>query len=457
MNENTKRRQDDTIDLLEMLKYIFKYRKLILITTALGLIIGIVLSIASFMRGEMSKKYTIKTSIAVTSQTEDGLFTTNTLNPNSTDIHLAEDMVDSVIFVIRSDRTLEAAVDQLQLVGITSKDIYDNLSLSQYNKTQIIDISLYWRNAEEGIKILEAINEVCPTILRDILKIGDVRVVNDPKAKYLIGGSVKASTWILMSMMGMMAGMGIAVLMMFFRPTLLNPEDVQNKLGIKLLGEIPKEKHYIDSKGALQAGETSEMNSEVSDHYRSTAHILKKTLENQSGHIFFVTSTDSMEGKTGVAANLGKHFSELEKKVLLIDMDLKTPNLGGKFLQKTDYEHSLNAVYQGETTLDEAILPVNGFLHILPLIHEKDEMFLNNSMLQLIREKAKEYDYVIIDTTAIGETSSILRLNLIADGAVFVIRQDHSTMAKIQQTLTLLKKAEIPILGCVVNQCSKLR
>ena len=95
----------------DILYSIRKHTKMIVLFTVAGLIMGIVLSVISYMRGEMSKQYAITSSIAVTSQNKNGLFTAETNEPNSTDIHLAEDMVDSVIYVLKSDQTLNAAVE----------------------------------------------------------------------------------------------------------------------------------------------------------------------------------------------------------------------------------------------------------------------------------------------------------------------------------------------------------
>lgn len=455
MTNHNPQYSEDVIDLLDIAKYLVKYARLIAMTTAAGLIIGIIFSVASFMQGEMSKQYIIKTSIAVTSQTEDGLFTSHSTNPNSTDIHLAEDMVDSVIFVIRSDRTLEKAVDQLQLIGITAKDIYDNLKITQYNKTQIIELSLYWRNAEEGIRILQAINDVSPRVLMDILKIGDVRVVNDPTSKYLIGGSIKASSLAMTTVLGLFSGMGIAVLMMLFKPTLINVSDAETRLGLPILGEIPNDRHYPGN-NALITGETGPIAPQAHDSCISAAHVLAKTMDASDAKILYTTSANDLEGKTCVTAHLGLCLSEQEKKVLLIDMNFKAPKLGSMFVPRIEPEHSLNSVYHGDTSLEDAIVPINGFLHVLPLIQSEKDAIMSRAMLSLIKEQSAEYDYVLIDTSSVGGSADILNLNTIADGVLFVIKYDGAYLADIRDALQRLEKTRIPVLGCIVNRTTPL-
>ena len=162
---------------------------LIIVCSIVGLAIGIVLSIVSYMRGEMSKQYAIKTTIGFNSENANGIFTSQSADPNTNDIHLAEDMIDAVCYVLKSDKMLGEVVDRSGLLGGSTRDIYSNLVLTRYNETQIIDVTLYWRSAQEGVKILEVFNKAAPEVLIDTLKIGNVSVINAPTARYLIGGS----------------------------------------------------------------------------------------------------------------------------------------------------------------------------------------------------------------------------------------------------------------------------
>lgn len=451
---NKKVQNADVIDLMDCLHNIIKYRKMVLTTTIAGLIVGIILSVVSYMRGEMSKQYVIKTSIAVTSQVQDGKFSTNSSNPNSTDIHLAEDMVDAVIFVIRSDRTLNAAIERLELVGISAKDIYDNLSLTQYKSTQIIDISLYWRNAEEGIRILDAINAVSPQILIDVVKIGGVSVVNDPSSRYLIGGSVNASMWVLMAAAGMAVGMGISVLILFVSPTVFKRKTVCEDLNLQLLGEIPENMQSENGK-LLQLDHLEDnLGSDVADAYSETAYILQNLLRSKDKEhsVLFVTSAQEGEGKTSVTANLGLYLSELEKKVLLIDLNVSSPKLGSVFMKKVEYERSLNAVFRGEESIQNGVIPLNGYLSLLPAVLEDGENLMNSYMLDMIRELTPSYDFVLIDTASVGNHADILCLNRIADGAIFVTYYDHTTVKTVQSALERLRNAGVEVYGCILNR-----
>ncbi len=315
--------ENDNLRQIRMSDVLFAMRKrivLIAIAGAVGLVLGIVLGVVSYLRGEMSKQYLITTSIAVTSQSADGLFISNMQNPNSTDIHLAEDMVDAVIYVIRSDRTLNAAIEKLDLIGVSIKDIYSNLKVSQYNETQIVELNLYWRSAQEGISILTAINQVVAPILIDTLKIGGVSVINEPKSKYIIGGSLNTSAWVLMALVGVMMGVGLAVLEMLIRPTLLNTRDVERQLGLELLGEIPSRSSYFRKKrNLLFWADEEDSDPVVLDNFAAIAHMIQWQFRNARSTCLSVTSASQNEGKTTIISYLAVMLAGMGTRVLIAE------------------------------------------------------------------------------------------------------------------------------------------
>lgn len=456
-----RRRDSQTNKQLRISDFLFAVRKrlvMILVFSAVGLGMGIILSVASYMRGEMSKQYAISTAIAVTSQNQNGLFTAAKSNdPNSTDISLAEEMVDSVIYVMKSDKTLTAAVNRLNLLGITTKDIYDNLTLTQYKETQIIDITLYWRSAQEGVEILTAINEVAPGILIETLKIGNVSVINEPTARYLIGGNINATMWGYMAVLGFCLGVGFAALELLLRPTLLNAHDMEHTFAVEVLGEIPERKRYFNKKrNLLLENEDDETNADVLDNYVSLGHIIKNHLQTMEHTCIYVTSASQNEGKTTVTAYIAVQLAEIGMKVLLIDFDTRNPRLGGMFLNKVEYENSINALYRGETTREDAITSLTGKLDILPAVLERRPLPLDDALLEMVNQLKEHYDVILMDTAPVGQVADTMSLNQLADVALLVVRFDGASLESIRDALTRLDKSGMRIMGCVVNGVKEL-
>lgn len=430
---------------------------LIAVCAMVGLIVGIALSLVSYLRGEMSKQYAITTSLAVTSQDKNGLFTAQSNNPNSTDIYLAENMVDSVIYVLKSDQTLNAAIDRLELLGITTKDIYRNLNMSQYNETQIIEITLYWRSAQEGVEILSAINAVAPGILVKTLKIGSVSVINQPTARYLIGGNLNAMLWFYMVVLGAMLGIGYAVLELLLRPTLLKTDDMERYFNVEVLGEIPSRSAYFRKKrNLLLTSEDDDELPEILDNYVSLAHILKSRLSKMEHPCVYVTSAAQNEGKTTVAAYLAVQLAEIGMKVLVVDFDTRNPKLGGLFLNKVEYMHSINALYRGNTLAEEAITHLTANLDILPAVLERMPLPYDEPLLDIISSLKQDYDVVLMDTAPVGLVADTMSLNQLADVALLVVRFDGASLETVRDAMSRLDKSGMKIMGCVVNGVKNL-
>lgn len=449
------RRQLRIRDILYALR---KRMMMIVIFTAVGLCLGVALGMVSYLRGEMSKQYLITTSIAVTSQNANGLFISEAKSPSSLDVYLAEDIVDAVIYVIRSDRTLNAAVDKLNLIGISVKDIYDNLNITQYKETQIVELSLYWRSAQEGIAILTAINEVMPNILIDTLKIGGASVINEPRSRYIIGGSLNASMWFMMAIMGAFLGMGIAVLELLIRPTLLNTRDVTAQLGLELLGEIPERKSYFRKKrNLLFWADEEDGDPVVLDNYVAIAHILQRRFKGIENPCVYLTSATQNEGKTTVISYLAVMLSGLGMRVLLLDLDTRNPRLGGMFLNKVDYSYSLNALYRGDSEAEEAVTHLTGTLDLLPTVLENRPLPIDEAMCGLIRSLKANYDLVLIDTAPVGQVAETMSLNQIVDAVLFVVRIDGASIGQIRESLYRIEKSGKAVQGCIVNGVKSLK
>ena len=452
---------DDHLRRIRISDIFFAVRKrilLIVILSAVGLAVGVLLGMAPYLRGEIRRQYLITTSIAVTSQNANGTFISNMQNPGSTDIYLAEDMVDAVIYVIRSDRTLNTAAEKLNLTGVSAKDIRSNLKVSRYNSTQIVELNLYWRSAQEGIAILTAISDVLPDILITTLKIGSVSVINEPRSKYIIGGGLNARVWVVMAMLGAMMGVGLVVLEMLIRPTLLNARDVERQLGLEMLGEIPECKRYFRKKrNPLFRADEEDSDPVIMDSFAAIAHMLQRQFRNRKNSCVAVTSAGPGEGKTTIAAHLAVMLSGLGMRVLLLDLDTHKPHMADVFLEKADSSHSLNALYRGEIGAQEAVIHLTGTLDILPTFLESEPMPIDEAMCAMIDELKADYDLVLVDTAPIGKSAEVMGLSRILDAMLFVVHIDCSGMNQIREALFRIQKSGKMMLGCIVNGAKSLR
>lgn len=434
----------------DLLHALFKHKVLIVLLTVAGLAVGILTSGISYLRGDMSKNYIITASVAVNSKVSTGNYANNNSFPTNNDYHLAEDMVDAVIYILCSQRNLSAAVDSLDLQNVSRADIKANLSMEQYSDTLIIQETLYWDNAEDGTAILNAINSVGTEVLQETMNIGGISVINSPTSQYVLGGSLNAMLCVILAMLGFAAGVGISILELLLRPTVLNPNDLAMTFDLDILGEVPDKPEYFRQSTSLLTRNADYP--DLVNSFTAVAHAVRSRISADVAHpCLCVASTTKNEGKTLVAANLALQLADADNKVLLVDLNLQNPGIGRLFLTDVRYEHSLNALYHGDINEVEAVVPLTGRLDLLPAVLEEKSLALDSNLFRLVQKLAENYDYVILDTAPIGLSASALNVCAIATAVLFVVRYDTASVKEIRDTLDKIDQSGVPILGCVVN------
>ncbi|MBQ2953878.1 MAG: AAA family ATPase [Clostridia bacterium] len=434
----------------DMLFILRKRWKTIAGLTLLGLLFGLALSGMTYVQTSF-QTFEITGSFAITTQNEEGRYINGSLAATNNDFHLAEDMVDAVRYVILSEKVLGDVITDQSLLGVTVDQLRSNLTLTQYKDTQILEMTLTWRTPSEGLEIWNALCAVATRQIPAVLMVGSLEPINAAQALQVgVGGSASLQLWMLLALLGFAAGVGIALMELLVHPTLNNVRDVETVLGLETIGVIPQDNRFFRQQGSLLSPESA--SSAVVQSYSAAAYILRNRLgTREQHHCFFVTSAATGEGKTSAAANLAVQLSDMGHRTLLIDFNTRNPGLGALFLPEVDYAHSLNALYRGEATLDEAITTLTGYLDLLPTVLEHNPIPMDSAVEDLFRQLTEKYAYVIIDAGPVGQVSDTLSLNRVASAVLFVVGYDSATLPDIQASIEKLDKSGTRVVGCIVN------
>ncbi len=165
-----------------------------------------------------------------------------------------------------------------------------------------------------------------------------------------------------------------------------------------------------------------------------------------------ITSAFPSEGKTTCALNLAIVTSmSLERRVLLIDCDLRRPKIHPVLGLKP--ETGLAEVLTGASSIDEAIVAAEGVaLDVLPVggrPANPSELLGSPEMNRLIAEVSGRYDRVIIDTPAALGLPDAKIVSDLCDGTVMVVRADSTARSDLEAVLEILDRKRI--LGLLIN------
>lgn len=170
--------------------------------------------------------------------------------------------------------------------------------------------------------------------------------------------------------------------------------------------------------------------------------------------VIAVTSSMQSEGKSITAANLALSFSEADKRVLLIDCDLRRPKLAR--LLDLSAKSVLSNVLIEPSLLDQAILSYPTASHLDVLISgsippNPSELLGSPRMQRLIETLKGRYDYIILDTPPINMVTDAVVLSAFSDGMLLVVRAEQSERGAVAYALEQLNYAKAKMIGFVLN------
>ena len=176
-----------------------------------------------------------------------------------------------------------------------------------------------------------------------------------------------------------------------------------------------------------------------------------------SCHIIGVTSAVSGEGKSLTACNLAYSMSELGKKVLLLDCDLRLPTVAEKLGLSREPGVTNLLVTGGDFHRSVQKCPDAANLDVIPAgpaSPHPTELLSSEKMKSLMDELAKEYDYIVVDLPPVTVVSDALVLSGVLQGVVVVVRNGVVEEKALADAMRQLKMVEMRVLGFVYNGSS---
>lgn len=195
----------------------------------------------------------------------------------------------------------------------------------------------------------------------------------------------------------------------------------------------------------------------IVESYKSARSNIMFSLSAEDQKVFAVTSYAKGEGKSTVSANLAISFSKMERRVLLVDCDLRRPNLHNIF--KVENTIGLSNVIGKMADFEDAVKHnVIPNLDIMPsgtIPPNPSELLCSPGFEKLVKGLIDEYDYIIFDTPPIGVVADALLLKDRVAGYVVVLRERSTTHGDIQKMLESIKLADTKILGFIKVGCTQ--
>lgn len=190
----------------------------------------------------------------------------------------------------------------------------------------------------------------------------------------------------------------------------------------------------------------------LSEAYRDLKINLQYLLNQNRAKSIAIVSADCSEGKSTICTNLSVSFSKNNKKVLLIDFNLREPGLHKLFNMENNL--GVSDILLGNALIDEVIQKYDENIYILTagkVMNETFEILEETVTTELLENLKNMFDLIIIDTVKINNFTDTTILASKVDGVIIVARVELTKKASIVKVKEKLTKAGANILGIILN------
>ncbi|MGH9525412.1 MAG: GumC family protein [Terriglobales bacterium] len=277
---------------------------------------------------------------------------------------------------------------------------------------------------------------------------------------------------VLAFILSALLGIGAAIAMGLMDKTLASPDQVEMRLGLPAIASLPlvslkqhpdalKVSQYavklLPETGSEPGGSGAEALRQRSA-FREAILSLHTAVQFSGAErltVLAITSSLPGEGKSTAAAHLAGAFAALGTRTILVDADLRKPNVHRIF--GVPSRCGLSTVLRGQCGLEEALAPAFANLTVLPSgpIASAPSELLHLGLPEVVDELRARFEMVLIDCPPVlgfSDTSSIAHL---AEGVLVVVKAGATEQQKVAAALRQLKAAHANLLGIVLNRVSE--
>lgn len=281
------------------------------------------------------------------------------------------------------------------------------------------------------------------------------KLIDDPQ--YMGKVSPKSSMIMLIALiLGLAIPAGVIFIVNFMRYKIEGHDDVAKLTSLPIIADIAVASETAKTKADIVVHENQ--NNQMEEVFRSLRTNLQFIMAENEKVVLFTSST-SGEGKTFTAANLAVSFALLDKKVVLVGLDIRKPRLAELF-EINDHQHGItNLLTQPDPTaadVKKQILKsgISNNLDILmagPIPPNPAELVARKSLDQVIDILKETYDYVLIDSAPVGLVTDTLQIGRVANATVFLCRADYTPKEAFGYINDLAKEKKLPNMCVVIN------
>lgn len=431
----------EEIDIKDFLSYLKKFiiQTIVIAFIAVGATIYYDLNIKTPMYKSSATVVLAQPTSESTSQ--------STLN----DITVNQKLVTTYSEIVKSKLVLQQVIDELSL-NTDVETLSKHVTVTPVEDTEILKIAVEDKSAEEAAKTANKIAEVFSKEIVNIYQLNNVSTIDHAQTPDKTSNNTTVRDALIAGLISVFGVIAIAFIIYYFDDSIKYGEDLESKIGLPVTGKIVKSD--VTKKGASEIVVEQYPKSIVTESIKGLRTNLQFSSVDNGFKTILVTSANASEGKSFIAANLATSFAQANKKVLLVDCDLRKgrlhkifniANLHGYSNLLTDEIENYKKYIKKTNIKNLSVIP-RGDLPPNP-----SELLSSNKNRDLVFALKTKYDIIIFDGAPCNGVTDSAIMATLADETLIVVRDGVTKKATLDNANDNLKKVNAHVAGVVLN------
>ncbi|WIV12083.1 polysaccharide biosynthesis tyrosine autokinase [Proteiniborus sp. MB09-C3] len=348
--------------------------------------------------------------------------------------------------IMKSKLVSNEVIENLGL-NLSTDQLGKKTNVSLVKDTGIIKIVVDDKSPELAARIVNEIAEVFKKNIANIMKIENIQIIDKAEVPIKPVRPRPILNMAIAGALGFIISITVVTFLDYIDNTIKTAADVEKYLELPVIGMIP-----ISSKQELIANSTPK--SPVSEAYRTLRTNIQFSNVDENIKSIVITSSSSNEGKSTIISNLAITVAQTDKKILLIDTDLRKPRIHEIFgISNSD---GITNILSENLDYKAALISTGiGGLDILasgPIPPNPAELLGSKKMKDFLESVKDDYDMVLLDAPPVGLVTDATVLSAKCDGVMIVSAVGQSIINLAIDTKKLIQIVNGNILGVVMNK-----
>lgn len=438
----------EEINIKDFFNYLKKY-----ILIICGVVVIFVIGVFIYDKSIKKPLYTTYTTIILTKSNEAQTSTTITQN----DILLNQKLVETYTKIIKSKLVLDQVISETGIT-YTAEELGQNVAVEAYENTEMLKISVTDSDPELSASIANSIAQVFSGEVAKIYQMNNISVIDIAQVPDEVSNNTLTRDFFIALFISIFGSIGVIFIIYYFDDSIKLTDDLEEEIGMPVIAKVFKSDIGSKNRGKVELLVQKYPKSVVSESIKTLRTNLQFSSVDSELKTILVTSSIPGEGKSFISANLAISFTQTDKKVLIVDCDMRkgrqhrifklsnTKGLSNLLIDDmTNYKDYIN-----KTSIKNLYVITRGTVPPNP-----SELLNSNKNSELIKILKSKFDIIIFDGVPCNGLPDSIIMSKLVDKVLIVSSESVTPRSVLESTKKQLKNVEAPVAGDVLNNVNR--